>query len=100
MYAIVRKNTFDELKLGRSAGQRAEFQSLHARQEGYAGSVVVDLGHGENITVNLWESEEAASRGLLTLEPEVRRVLIPLMTRPSQVLGAGPAATDVGIQIR
>jgi hypothetical protein len=95
MYAIVRKNTFDQRKLDESSRQIAAFQRLHASQEGYAGSFTVDLGDGTNITVNLWDSEEGASRALSVLEAEVRRVLKPLMSAPSQVLGVGPASTDV-----
>lgn len=101
MCAIMRRNSFDETKLGKSAPQLAEFQLLHARQEGYAGSIVIDLGHGQNLTINLWNNEEDATGALSILEAEVRRRLLPLMTAPSQLLGIGPVlAADVADQTR
>jgi hypothetical protein len=93
MYAIIRKNTFSPDKLTRAAGALAEFRELHAAQPGYAGSIEIDMAPAEHIVVHLWETEQDASAGLVVLVPHVRRLLEPLMAGPSQVIGAGQAAT-------
>jgi hypothetical protein len=93
MYAIVRLNTFDEMKLTAAAGQLAEFDELHSSQTGYVGNVVVDLGRGQRLIVNLWESEQDATAALSTLGPEVGRVFAPLMRAPSKLIGTGRVTT-------
>ena len=96
MHAIVRINSFDERRLA-GAGETLEaFQRLHARQPGYSGSLTVDLGNGRRLVVNLWESEEDAAAGIAALGPEVQRVLAPLMTLPSQLIGVGNV-TDIDL---
>jgi hypothetical protein len=93
MYAIVRLNTFDEKQLTAAAGQLAEFDQLHSSQAGYAGNVVVDLGRGQRLIVNLWDSEQDATAALSTLGPQVGRVLAPLMRAPSKLIGTGHVTT-------
>ena len=44
MYAVLRLNSFDPVKLAVSADRLEEFDKIHAAQPGYVGSVVVDLG--------------------------------------------------------
>ena len=39
--------------------------------------------------LNLWESEEYSAAALSVVGPEVGRLLEPLMSRPSQLVGAG-----------
>lgn len=96
MYAIVRQNTFDPAKLAQSEQQLAEFQELHARQPGYRGSVVLDIGESRWLTVNLWATEGDANAALPAMVPVVRRLLEPMMAGPSQLLGAGPVVlTDL-----
>jgi hypothetical protein len=73
-----------------------EFQVRHASQPGYQGNIVVDAGNGRVLTVTLWETQEHATAARSVLEPEVQRLLRPLMTAPSQVIGTGPVvATDL-----
>jgi hypothetical protein len=94
MYAIVRENTYDPASLARGRDQLDEFQALHARQPGYSGSLVVDVGGGRRLTINLWDSEEHAAAALPGLVPELRRLLEPLMAAPSRLVGAGPVVTS------
>ena len=96
MYAIVRDNSYDPAKLARGREQFDEFQALHARQAGYRGSLVIDIGGEHWLTVNLWDSEQHATAALPGLIPELRRLLEPMMAAPSRLVGAGPVvATDL-----
>jgi hypothetical protein len=89
MYAVIRKNTFDPDQLIHAEGTLAEFRRLHAAQPGYAGSIEIDAGAAQSLIVNLWETEQDAQAGMAVLGPHVRRLLKPLMTDPSQLIGAG-----------
>jgi len=89
MYAIVRETTYDAAALEQGQAQLDEFQALHASQDGYAGTVVVELAEGRWLTVNLWSSPEAASAALPVMVPAVRRLLDPMMAGPSRMIGAG-----------
>jgi len=62
MYAIIRKNTYDPGKLEYARPALAQFQALHAAQPGYAGSIDIDTGPGQQIIVNLWHSEPPRPR--------------------------------------
>lgn len=95
MFAIVRINSFDEHKLADATTDLRAFARLHASQPGYAGSVTVKLAEGRRLTVNLWDSELHAATGLSNLRAQVGRVLEPVMTAPSQLIGAGPVDTDL-----
>jgi len=95
MFAIVRLNTFDEHKLATATGDLHEFGQLHASQPGYAGSLTVAMGEGRQLTVNLWDSEQQAAAALSNLRARVGRALGPLMTAPSQLIGAGLVTTDL-----
>ena len=90
MYAIIRETTYDPARLSQGQDPFAAFQAAHARQPGYRGSIVVDVGNGRQLAVNLWESEEHAAAALPAMVPEVQRLLEPMMAGPSQLLGAGP----------
>jgi len=73
-----------------SAKEMAEFNAHHAAQPGYNGNIVIDLSNGHMLIVTLWETEKQAHVARIALEPEIQRLLVPLMTRPSQLVGAGP----------
>ena len=90
MYTVIRDNQYDLKKLMRSAKEMEEFNSLHAAQPGYEGNMVVDLSDGHMLIVTLWRTEKHAHAARTALEPHIQRLLVPLMTRPSQLLGAGP----------
>ena len=89
MFAVLRLNSFDPDKLAASGETLDEFDKVHAAQPGYVGSVVVDLEEGRRFALNLWESEEHSSAALSVLGPEVGRLLSPLMSSPSELIGVG-----------
>jgi hypothetical protein len=96
MFAIVRDTPYDPKKLRERGEALAAFQAAHARQPGYAGTIVVDAGNGRWLTVNLWESEEQAATALPVMVPVVQRLLEPLMAGPSELIASGPVAlTDL-----
>ena|ERR1051326_979793 len=97
MYAIVRDSQFDPRKFGQGREQLDRFQSLHAGQPGYAGTLLVDAGDGRVLIVTMWEDEQLAIAGRDVLGPQVQQLLGPLMTRESRIVGYGPVlATDLG----
>jgi hypothetical protein len=88
MYAVLRLNSFDPAKLAASGERLEEFDRVHA-QPGYVGSVVVDLGESRRFALNLWESEQHSTAALSVLGPEVQRLLVPLLSSPSELIGVG-----------
>ena len=90
MQAVLRVNTFDPDKLAESSGQLEEFDEIHRAQDGYLGGVTVDLGEGRRFVLNLWASDENRQAGLRALGPEVERLVNPLLTKPSELIGVGP----------
>lgn len=89
MYAVLRINSFDLGKLASSSQTLDAFDKVHSAQPGYVGSVVVDLGHGRRFALNLWQSQQHSLAALSVLGPEVERLLGPLMSGPSEFIGAG-----------
>ncbi len=94
MYAVLRLNHFDLDKLAAAREKLSEFDRIHSAQPGYAGNIVVDLGSGRRVMVNLWESEEAGRTAFARLMPEVDRLLTPLLAAPSEFIGAGPVLSE------
>jgi hypothetical protein len=95
MYAIVRLNSFDPIKLDASPALE-QFDQIHRNQPGYVGTMVVDLHAGRRLVLNLWESEEHSAAALSVVGPEVGRLLEPLMSHPSELIGAGTViSTDL-----
>src|SRR5947209_15305824 len=64
MYAIVRMNTMDEVKVAGASAQLEEFRALHSGLAGYVGSLSVEAGDGKVVVVNLWESRRHAADAL------------------------------------
>ncbi|HEY6427405.1 MAG TPA: hypothetical protein VIX84_09240 [Acidimicrobiales bacterium] len=93
MYAILRGATYDTARLAQASETMTEFQDRHSSQPGYRGNVVVDAGDGRRLTLTIWETENHAAAARSVLEPEVRRLLDPLLTRPSQLVGTGRVTT-------
>jgi heme-degrading monooxygenase HmoA len=89
MYAIVRQVEYDEEMLRPAESELKAFDVVHAAQPGYIGSVVIDVGAGQRLVLNLWDSEQAAAAARRALEAEVGQLLGPLMTGPSQLIGVG-----------
>lgn len=96
MYAVLRLNSFNPDRLAEARGQLEEFDRIHASQAGFEGTIVVDLGSGRRFMVNLWQSEDASKEAFERLAPEVDRLLTPLLSAPSQFVGAGPVITEGG----
>jgi hypothetical protein len=94
MYAVVRDNPFDATKLAQGRKQLDEFQALHARQPGFRGSLVVDLGNGHLLAVNLWETKEHAAAALPAMIPAVQRLIEPMLAAPSKLIGEGPVVQN------
>ncbi len=93
MYAILRLNTYDPEKLAAASDRMGEFDRLHAAQPGFEGSASVDLGEGRRFVLNLWDSVESSQAGQRVLVPHLERLLLPLMSAPSQFIGAGPVVS-------
>ncbi len=89
MYAVARLNAFDPTELAAAGGQLENFDQVHRAQPGYVGTVVVDLHAGRHLILNLWGSEEHSSAALAVLGPDIERVLNPLMSDPSKLIGVG-----------
>jgi hypothetical protein len=95
MYAVVRLNSFDTTKLAASTALE-QFDQIHRTQPGYVGSIVVDLQAGRRLVLNLWENEEHSAAALSVVGREVGRLLEPLMSHPSELVGAGTViSTDL-----
>jgi hypothetical protein len=71
-----------------------EFQEAHAARPGYRGTIVADVGGGRFLTVTLWETADAMNAAREALSPVVERLLNPLMTSPSNLLGTGPVVVN------
>lgn len=96
MQAVLRINSYDPAKLADHADDLDEFDRLHAAQPGYLGTVAVDLGEGRRFVLNLWDSEEHRMAGLATLGPAVERLVNPVLSAPSELIGVGEVvATDL-----
>jgi hypothetical protein len=89
MYAVVRDNQFDPQRWADGQDQVRAFQAEHARQPGYCGTVVVDVGDGRQLSFTLWRSRAEAEAARGSLGPTIGRTLEPLMARPSVLLGVG-----------
>ena len=90
MYAVLRLNSFDPVKLVASADGLEEFDKIHAAQPGY--SLLVDLGAGRRFALNLWETEQRSASALQVLSPEVRRLRGPLTGQCFLQIWFGPRA--------
>ena len=89
MYAIVRLNQFDPGKVGDATADFSAFDTLHSAQPGYAGNAAIELGPGQWLTVTFWDDEPSATAARLELGKHAERLLGPLMTGPSRLLGVG-----------
>jgi hypothetical protein len=94
MYSVIRENFYDLGKLARAGKEMQEFQAIHAAQRGYRGNIVVDLGGGHMLILTLWQSESDAHLARQALEPDIERLLVPLMAKPSHLLGTGKVVVD------
>lgn len=98
VYAEIWVDSLDPAKVAQAGDQLRWLDELRAQQPGSLGAIIVDLGGGRQVLVDLWESEEHHRAGLAVLGPWASQLLLPLMTQPSQLVGAGPAATTGGLR--
>lgn len=90
MHAVVRETFYPaDLDLAETPAFR-DFQAAHARQPGYLGTTVIALGNGRHITITLWNTAADMHAAREALGPTVGRLLDPMMTAPSNLLGTGP----------
>ena len=71
MYAVLRLNPFDPDKLVGAGPQLDRFEEVHRAQPSYVGGIVVDLGGGRCLVLNLWESEEGSEQAFQ--DPEIQQ---------------------------
>jgi hypothetical protein len=57
------------------------------------GTVSVDLEDGRRFLMNIWESAEHARRALPVLAPALDRLVNPLLSSPSVLVGTGPVVS-------
>lgn len=57
MYAVFRESTYAPGRPIQEAPQFREFQAAHAKQPGYKGTIVTDVGAGRYLTMTLWEPQ-------------------------------------------
>jgi uncharacterized protein (DUF924 family) len=94
MYLVARDNSFDPEKLAQGRENISEFQSAHAAQHGYQGSITADFGNGRQLTITLWQSKEDADAARNALGPTICESLDPLMATPSTLVGVGEVIFD------
>ena len=61
MFAIVRLNSFDPVKVAASPALE-QFDQIHRTQPGYVGTIVIDLQAGRRLVLKLWERSPARRR--------------------------------------
>lgn len=90
MYVVIRHSTYPiEFNFIESANFK-EFQKIHEQQTGYAGTSITNLGNGHFITFTLWKTEEDMIKARQSLEKVVEKLLNPLMSQQSVLIGTGP----------
>src|SRR5690349_1898169 len=94
MFAVVREATYDAAKKAGASEQVEEFARIRAQQPGYRGVVTVDAGDGRTLTIALWETEEQSRAASAMISPEAERLMGPLWTTPSRVIGSGEVIYD------
>jgi hypothetical protein len=89
MHAVVRETNYAPDNRIQESPEFQEFQKVHADRHGYRGTIVVDMGNGRFVTLTLWETADDMAAARSALEPVVERLLNPMMTSPSKLLGTG-----------
>ena len=100
MYAVFRETNYAPDQPVDERSEFREFQTAHARRRGYQGTVVAEVGGGRYLTVTLWETAEDMAAAREALGPVVQRLLDPLMSAPSKLLGTGPVVVNDLAQVQ
>jgi len=94
MYAVFRETSYAaDQKIEETEAFKA-FQDKHAKQSGYLGTVVTNVGEGRYLTVTLWQSKKNMDDAREVLVPVVEDLLNPIMTAPTKLLGTGPVVVN------
>jgi hypothetical protein len=88
MYAILRQFEYDSSKLAEAGPALEKVRTLHERQSGYAGSLLIN-DRQRLIAVNLWSSEQAAIAGREAIGAEVQQLLEPFIVGASELIATG-----------
>lgn len=94
MYAVFRETRYPPGQEVVSTPAYQEFNTAHAKQRGYVGTVVADAGEGRLLTVTLWATAEDMAAARNALGPVVGRLLDPMMTEPAVLIGTGPVIVN------
>ncbi|NZA26577.1 hypothetical protein H0E84_09285 [Luteimonas sp. SJ-92] len=94
MYAVFRETTYAPERPIQDAPEFVEFDRLHAGRPGYRGTVVTDVGDGRHLTMTLWATADDMHAAREALGPAIGKLLGPLMTAPSVLLGTGPVVVN------
>jgi hypothetical protein len=94
MFVVIRETTYAPDISLEETPQFREFQSAHAGRPGYEETLVACVGAGRYVTVTLWQTAEDMNAAREALGPVVQRLLDPLMTMPSTLIGTGKVVFD------
>ena len=100
MYAVFRETNYAPGQPVDERPEFREFQTAHAQRRGDQGTVVAEVGGGRYLTVTLWETVEDMASAREALGPVVQRLLDPLMSAPSKLLGTGPLVVNDLAQVQ
>lgn len=99
MYTVVRETTYPADKPLAERPEFKAFQDAHAAQAGYRGTIVTHLGNGRHVTLTLWDTAEHMNAARDAIGPAVKRLIEPIMSAPTQLVGTGEVAyTDIGAE--
>ena len=94
MYAVFRETRYaPDTKIEQTEAFK-EFQDRHAKQPGYIGTLVSNVGESRYLSVTLWETEKDMNNAREALAPVVADLLGPVMTAPAKLLGTGPVVVN------
>lgn len=94
MYAVLRETSYSPDKPFYQSQQFQQFQQEHSRLHGYHGTIVVETGPGQFITLTLWQTSEDMTAAREVMGPVVERLLNPLMISPAKLLGTGAVVVN------
>lgn len=100
MYAVVRETSYAPDKPIYESQEFQQFQQEHSGLRGYQGTIVVEVGAGRFITLTLWQNSEDMTSAREAMGPVVKRLLNPLMTSPTKLLGTGAVVVNDIAQLK
>lgn len=98
MYAVFRETNYAPGEPITESEEFRQFQDEHAHRPGYKGTIVAEVGDGRYLTLTLWETAQDMDSAREALGPAVQRLLDPLMTSRSKLLGTGTVVVNDLVQ--